>query len=128
MHRYHSLISGILRTAAAASLLAVSASAQEVREAGPVKPGDSPTLKTPYAGLVVVNVKPDGSIIFNRKTISGPDLVLKLQELARLHPDQAVILRGDHNANFKCFVNVLDLCRQANIWNVAFATSGNSGT
>jgi biopolymer transport protein ExbD len=78
----------------------------------------------PYVGQVVVNVKTDGSIVFNRQPISGPDLVLKLKELATLYPDQAVILRGDQNADYKYIVNVLDLCRQANIWNVAFATSG----
>ena len=75
-----------------------------------------------YVGQVVVNVKADGSIVFNRKVISPADLLAKLKDLARLYPDQAVILRGDQNANYKYIVDVLDLCRQANIWNVAFAT------
>jgi biopolymer transport protein ExbD len=78
----------------------------------------------PYVGQVVVNVRADGTIVFNREPISGPDLVEKLKELAKLYPDQAVILRGDQNADYKYIVNVLDLCRQANIWNVAFATAG----
>jgi len=78
-----------------------------------------------YVGQVVVNVKTDGSIVFNRQAISAEDLVAKLRELAKLYPDQAVILRGDQNANYKYIVNVLDLCRQANIWNVAFATATN---
>ena len=77
---------------------------------------------TSYVGQVVVNVKLDGSIVFNRKTLSPAELLDKLKELARLYPDQAVILRGDQNANYKYIVDVLDLCRQANIWNVAFAT------
>jgi biopolymer transport protein ExbD len=77
----------------------------------------------PYVGQVVVNVKSDGSLIFNREAISPDELVAKLRELAKLYPDQAVILRGDQNANYKFIVNVLDLCRQANIWNVAFATA-----
>jgi biopolymer transport protein ExbD len=78
-----------------------------------------------YVGQVVVNVKTDGSIVFNHKPISAEDLVAKLRELAKLYPDQAVILRGDQNANYKFIVNVLDICRQANIWNVAFATARN---
>jgi biopolymer transport protein ExbD len=73
----------------------------------------------------VVNVKTDGTIVFNHKAISADELVAKLRELAKLYPDQAVILRGDQNANYKFIVNVLDLCRQANIWNVAFATATN---
>jgi len=76
-----------------------------------------------YVGQVVVNVKTDGTIVFNRKPITAEELVDKLRELAKLYPDQAVILRGDQNANYKYIVNVLDLCRQANIWNVAFATN-----
>jgi biopolymer transport protein ExbD len=77
----------------------------------------------PYVGQVVVNVKTDGSLIFNRQPISADELVAKLRELAKLYPDQAVILRGDQNTNYKFIVNVLDLCRQADIWNVAFATA-----
>ena len=75
-----------------------------------------------YVGQVVVNVKSDGSIVFNRQTISADELVAKLRELAKLYPDQAVILRGDQNVNYKFIVDVLDICRSANIWNVAFAT------
>jgi biopolymer transport protein ExbD len=80
-----------------------------------------------YVGQVVVNVRTDGTIIFNHKPISPDELVAKLRELARLFPDQAVILRGDERANYKFIMNVLDICRQANIWNVAFASS-SSGT
>lgn len=76
-----------------------------------------------YVGQVVVNVKADGSIVFNRKTLSADDLRAKLQQLAELYPDQAVILRGDQNVAYKAIVDVLDICRSANIWNVAFATS-----
>ena len=76
-----------------------------------------------YVGQVVVNVKTDGSIVFNRQPISAEELIAKLRELAKLYPDQAVILRGDQNANYKYIVNVLDICREANIWNVAFATA-----
>jgi biopolymer transport protein ExbD len=82
----------------------------------------------PYLGQVVVAVKTDGSIAFNQQTISGEELVAKLRELAKLYPDQAVILWGDQNAPYKFIANVLDLCRQANIWNVAFATGTPGGT
>jgi len=77
-----------------------------------------------YVGQVVVNVRMDGSIVFNQKTTSPGELLAKLRELATLYPDQAVIVRGDKDAPYKFIVNVLDLCKQANIWNVAFATAG----
>ena len=75
-----------------------------------------------YVGQVVVNVKADGTLVFNRKALSAAELETKLTELAKLYPDQAVILRGDENVNYKFIVDVLDICRSANIWNVAFAT------
>lgn len=77
----------------------------------------------PYVGQVVVNVKADGTIVFNRKALSGQELLEKLQKLSELYPDQAVILRGDQSVDYKYVVDVLDICRSANIWNVAFATS-----
>ena len=76
-----------------------------------------------YVGQVVVNVRTDGTIVFNHKPITADELVAKLRELAKLFPDQAVILRGDKRANYDSIMNVLDICRQANIWNVAFASS-----
>ena len=77
----------------------------------------------PYVGQVVVNVRRDGAIVFNRKTISPQELRGKLEQLSKLYPDQAVILRGDQKADYKSIVDVLDICRMANIWNVAFATA-----
>jgi biopolymer transport protein ExbD len=76
-----------------------------------------------YVGQVVVNVRADGSLVFNRKPIAALELERKLKTLAEISPNQAVILRGDEHVNYKFIVDVLDICRKANIWNVAFATS-----
>src|SRR6187431_2140400 len=38
----------------------------------------------------VLNVKMDGSVIWNRKVISAGDLRTRLQDLARLYPDYAI--------------------------------------
>jgi len=79
-----------------------------------------------YMGQVVVNVKTDGTIVFNHQPISGDERLSKLGKLASLFPDQAVIVRGDQNAKYEFIVDVLDICRQANIWNVAFATGSTN--
>ena len=76
----------------------------------------------PFVGQVVVNVRKDGGIVFNRKPIAEKELLEKLKSLAELYPDQAVILRGDEGVSYRFIVGVLDICREANIWNVAFAT------
>ena len=77
-----------------------------------------------YVGQVVVNVKVDGGIVMNRKPFTPEDLRAKLKDLSTIYPDQAVILRGDKDTKYDKIVGVLDICRAANIWNVAFATAG----
>jgi biopolymer transport protein ExbD len=75
------------------------------------------------AGEVILNVKKDGEIVMNRRPMSSEELLETLSRIAKLYPDQAVILRGDENVDYRFVVDVLDICRSANIWNVAFATS-----
>ena len=77
----------------------------------------------PVVNQTVLNVKADGTVVWNRKIIALPELALKLKELSGLFPDYAIIVRGDERVPFLFIANVLDTCRQANIWNVAFATA-----
>lgn len=74
-------------------------------------------------GEVILNVKKDGSIMMNRRSMGAKELEDTLKRIAELYPDQAVVLRGDQNVDYKHIVDALDICRAANIWNVAFATS-----
>jgi biopolymer transport protein ExbD len=71
----------------------------------------------------ILNVTPDGRVILNRQTLTLDQLLVKLRQLADIYPDQAVILRGDEKVEYRHIVAVLDTCRAANIWNVAFATA-----
>ncbi len=77
----------------------------------------------PVVNQTVLNVKADGTVVWNRKTIALPELSVKLKELSGLFPDYAIIVRGDERVPFRFIADVLDTCRAANIWNVAFATS-----
>jgi biopolymer transport protein ExbD len=77
----------------------------------------------PVVNQTVLNVKADGTVVWNRKVISLPELAVKLKELSGLFPDYAIIVRGDERVPFLFIANVLDTCREANIWNVAFATA-----
>jgi len=79
--------------------------------------------KTAPIGDVIVNVKADGSVVVNRRTLSGPDLLNLLKGLVQLNPDQAVVIRGDQAGEYKNIVNVLDICSQAGVTSVAFATA-----
>jgi biopolymer transport protein ExbD len=70
----------------------------------------------------VLNVRTDGTVVWNNKTVPRPELLTKLKELSGLFPDYSIIVRGDEHAEWRRISDVLDLCREANIWNVAFAT------
>jgi len=75
------------------------------------------------AGEVILNVKSDGSVVLNRQQLTPEALLKTLARISKFYPDQAVILRGDEKVDYRHVVEVLDICRKANIWNVAFATS-----
>ncbi|MHA3772093.1 ExbD/TolR family protein [Verrucomicrobiota bacterium sgz303538] len=86
-------------------------SAQSSKEANPVM------------NQTVLNVKADGKVVWNRKEVSSQELQTRLKELAGLFPDYAIVLRGDYRTRYEDIMKVLDICKEANIWNVAFATS-----
>ena len=71
----------------------------------------------------ILNVTSEGNVILNRQTLDRDQLRAKLKQLSDLYPDQAVILRGDEKVPYNFIVDVLNTCREANIWNVAFATA-----
>ncbi len=79
--------------------------------------------KSAPLGDVIVNVKADGSVVVNRRTLSGPDLTAMLKGLVQLNADQAVVIRGDEAGAYKYIVNVLNICSEAGVTNVAFATA-----
>lgn len=79
--------------------------------------------KSAPIGDVIVNVKADGNVVVNRRVLSGPDLMTMLKGLVALNPDQAVVIRGDETGAYKNIVNVLDMCSEAGVTNVAFATA-----
>jgi biopolymer transport protein ExbD len=74
-------------------------------------------------GEVILNVRADGTIVMNRREMTPDELRQALERISALYPDQAVVLRGDENVSYREIVAVLDVCRSANIWNVAFATA-----
>ncbi len=79
--------------------------------------------KSAPIGDVVVNVKADGNVIVNRRTLSGAELSEMLRGLVQLDSNQAVVIRGDEVGQYKNIVEVLNICSQAGVTNVAFATA-----
>ena len=79
--------------------------------------------KTAPIGDVVVNVKADGNVVVNRRTLSGTELSELLKSLVQLNAEQAVVIRGDEAGAYKNIIGVLNICSEAGITNVAFATA-----
>jgi biopolymer transport protein ExbD len=79
--------------------------------------GGEPTMDV---NQTVLNLKADGSIVMNTKPVSYNELSEKMAALAKINKDYAIILRGDENVPYKYVARVLDVCRGAGIWNVAF--------
>ena len=68
----------------------------------------------------VLNLKADGSLVMNTKVVTYDELFEKMAALSKINKDYAIILRGDENVPYKYVARVLDVCRGAGIWNVAF--------
>src|SRR6476646_447106 len=79
--------------------------------------------KTAPIGDVVVNVKTDGNVVVNRRTLTTEELTELLKGLVQLNSEQAVVIRGDETGAYRNIVNVLNICTQAGVTNVAFATA-----
>ncbi len=73
-------------------------------------------------GEVIVNVLPDGRAVVNGQELDDAALRGMMDRLVELFPGQPVLLRADKSTPYEHVVRVLDLCRQADIWNVSFAT------
>lgn len=76
----------------------------------------------PRPGEIVLNVRKDGSIVLNQRTMDDASLKEVLRQVAKDFPDQPIIIRADSQVPYEHVIKVLDVCRSANIYNVAFAT------
>ena len=70
----------------------------------------------------VLNVRKDGTVVWNSKTVARAELLARLKVLSDLYPDYSIIVRGDEHAEYRYIAAVMDTCQEANIWNFALAT------
>ena len=74
-------------------------------------------------GEIIVNILKDGTTVVNRQTLDEPGLRSVLARIVKMFPGQPVLIRADKETAYGHVIRVLDLCRQADIWNISFATS-----
>ena len=73
-------------------------------------------------GEIIVNVREDGTIVVEGREETGASLFERLSAITERFEDQAVILRGDKSVSYEHIVKTLNVCKEAGIWNIAFAT------
>jgi biopolymer transport protein ExbD len=73
-------------------------------------------------GEVIINVFEDGSVVVNRRSLSRQGLADLLDNLVEHFPGQSVLIRADEETRYDDIIEVLDLCRRADIWSISFAT------
>jgi biopolymer transport protein ExbD len=78
-------------------------------------------------GELVINVRQDGTIVWNQQVLNEAGLTGKLSELARYNRKQAIVIRGDVSTPYEKIVRVLDATHQAGLYHVSFATTKSAG-
>lgn len=81
--------------------------------------GDTPQR---LPGEIIINIRADGETSVNQRILTGPALGALLQDVSDLYPGQPILLRADKAVAYEHVIGVLDRCRSADIWNIAFAT------
>lgn len=73
-------------------------------------------------GELIINVDAEGAIFINSQPMTAERLSLVLHQIADEFKSQPVIIRADRKTHHEHVIAILDLCRKADIWNVAFST------
>ena len=73
-------------------------------------------------GEIIVNILVDGTLVVNRQVLDDNGLATLLDRIVKPFPGQPVLIRADRGTAYEHVIKVLDLCRQADIWNISFAT------
>lgn len=73
-------------------------------------------------GELVINVRKDGTLVWNSKVLTEEQLMAQLQEIARFDRKRAIIIRGDEETEYKKIVRVLSVTHASGLHHVSFAT------
>lgn len=69
-----------------------------------------------------VNIRPSGELVINGEVLTEQELLTKLRAIVEVYQNQPVRLRGDGKITYQTLMGVIDICQEAGIWNISFAT------
>ncbi len=87
-----------------------------------VPAADSGAPKDRQVGEIVVNISRDGVFKVNTQILAEDQLGQRFKDIFALNPKQAIIIRADEETVYKNMFRVLDLCYQAGLYHVSFAS------
>jgi biopolymer transport protein ExbD len=73
-------------------------------------------------GQIIINLDREGVVTVNERVLSSDELLDRMRLLSANFPGHPVVLRSDAQTPYEKVVHVIDLCRQADIDNISFAT------
>ncbi|MEM7015687.1 MAG: peptidoglycan DD-metalloendopeptidase family protein, partial [Verrucomicrobiota bacterium] len=82
-----------------------------------------PAAAAPPAAEIIIKVAKNGDISSNGVKLSKEELLKRLKLVANLNNDQAVVIRGESETKYGDIMSALEICKEAELWNVAFATA-----
>jgi len=77
-------------------------------------------------GEIIVNLTKEGIVKVNGNVMPLPELKSRLAKVAKFYPGQPVIIRADRDTRYESLVEVMDACREADVWNFSLATEGEA--
>ena len=89
---------------------------------------ESGTIPDRLPGEIIINIMRDGSVIVNRVSLDEEGLLALLRRVVEYFPGQPVLIRADRSTDYEHVIRVLDLCKNVDIWNIAFATGARKQT
>ncbi len=72
-------------------------------------------------GEIILNVLESGVITVHGQILTADDVRDLFSRLVQQYEGQPVLIRADENVPYRHVMRVMDLCRQADIWNLSFA-------
>ena len=73
-------------------------------------------------GQIIVNIDREGVITVNERVLSHDQLLERMKVLSENFAGHPVVLRSDAQTPYEKVLRVIDLCRQADVDNISFAT------
>ncbi|MFO7821485.1 MAG: biopolymer transporter ExbD [Lentisphaeria bacterium] len=90
-----------------------------------VPTAESGERTTRQTGEIIINVDEKGRYFINNSKVDTPRLRSVLTQVSKQFPNQSIIIRADAETPHKFVIELLDICRNVDIWNIAFATLAN---